>query len=153
MRCARPCPWCLTGTYLLNRQTTLGDGHPPLSKGVDGGSERLVTGPKSRSWQSGKAGTWPGVTVQLVCHLAFGITDWQGFGGAKHTSVYMLALPLLRNSGPVHLPETLFGVCKMGVHFTRPYTHLIHWIALNWDETMCFLIIFFSDRDHLKNLC
>ena len=64
-------------------------------------------------------------------------------GGAKHTSAYVLTLPLLRNPGPVHLPEPLFGVCKMGVHFTCPYTRLIHWIALKWDETMCFLIIFF----------
>lgn len=31
----------------------------------------------------------------------------------------------------------------MGVHFTRPYTRLNHWIALKWDDTMCFLIVFF----------
>lgn len=78
---ARPCPRCLPGANLLNLQTAPWDGHPLLYKGADGGSERLVTGPKSWSWESGKTGTWPGVTVQLLCHLAFGITDWQGSGG------------------------------------------------------------------------
>lgn len=46
--CARPCPSYFTGINSLNLQTTLWDGHSPLYKGGDAGSERL-TRPRPQS--------------------------------------------------------------------------------------------------------
>lgn len=89
--------------YLLNLRTTLGDGHPPLYKGVDGSSERLVAGPKSELGTRGRLGR-RGLASQCSSSATWPLVLRTGRDlGAKHTSVYMLALPLLRNRGPVSL--------------------------------------------------